>query len=74
MIYRDDLIDHFAWLAGSKYFDKAIDEALVAIAFSAAGHGGDLVNTGAAWMFADDFIWKFKLESFVDQARAARIS
>jgi hypothetical protein len=68
MIYRHDLIDHFDWLAGSRFFDEAIDEALVAIAFSAAGHSGDLVNTGAAWMTAGGFVKKFELEHFVEKA------
>jgi len=74
MIYRHDLIDHFSWLAGSKYFDEAIDEALVAIAFVAAGHEHDLVNTGVAWMMANHFVYKFGLEPFVDRAKAERIS
>ncbi len=73
MIYRHDLIDHFSWLARSKYFDEAIDEALIAIAFAAAGHEWDWVNTGAAWMTAGGFVEKFELESFVERAVAERI-
>lgn len=39
MVHREDLIPRFEWLAGSKYYDDALDEALVAIAFTAHGRG-----------------------------------
>jgi hypothetical protein len=73
MIYRRDLIDHFEWLSGSKYFDEVIDEALVAIAFTAHGHGGDWIELGAAWMGAAAIIEKFELEEFVARARETAV-
>jgi hypothetical protein len=73
MIYRHDLTEHFSWLAGSKFFDEALDEALIAIAFAAASHDQDLVNTGPAWMTARGLVEKFELQSFVERAAAERI-
>jgi hypothetical protein len=70
MIYRRDLISHFEWLAGSRYFDEVLDEALVAIAMTAHGHGRDLVETGAAWTWAICTVERFGLEDFVERARS----
>ncbi len=70
MIYRVDLIDHFQWLAGSKYYDEALDEALVAIALAAHGYEGELIEYGAAWMTAGGVVEVFGLEQFVEKARA----
>ncbi len=73
MIYRRDLIDHFEWLEGSKYLDELLDEAVIAIAMTAYGHGGDLVQLGAAWMSANGIVWKFQLEKFVEKTRSERL-
>jgi len=70
MIYRRDLISHFEWLAGSRYFDEVLDEALVAIAMTAHGHGLDLVEAGAAWTRAICTVERFGLEDFVERARS----
>jgi hypothetical protein len=70
MVYRRDLIPHFEWLAGSKYFDEVLDEAVVAIAMTAHGYGEELVESGAAWMWADGLVERFGLEHFVEQARS----
>ena len=72
MIYRHDLTQHFDWLAGSKYFDEQLDESLVAIALCSHGND-DLVNWGASWMIAGDFVYKFDLEDFVARARSELI-
>lgn len=69
MIHREDLIPHFEWLAGSKYYDDALDEALVAIAFAARGRGTELVEYGAAWMMANGVVEVFGLEDLVEKAR-----
>jgi len=71
MIYRSDLTEHFRWLEGSKFYDEALDEALVAIALVAHGCRGDLVNYGAAWMTAGGVIEVLGLEGFVETARLA---
>jgi hypothetical protein len=73
VIYRRDLIAHFSWFTGPKDFDEAIDEALIAIPFVAAGHEGDWVNAGAAWMTAGGFVEKFGFELFVERASTERI-
>jgi hypothetical protein len=70
MVYRRDLIPHFEWLAGSKYFDEVLDEAVVAIAMSAHGFESEWVETGAAWMSAGGLVERFGLEHFVAQARS----
>ena len=70
MIYRSDLISHFEWLAGSRYYDEVLDEALVAIAMTAHGHGHDLVEIGAAWTWAICTVERFELEDFVETARS----
>jgi hypothetical protein len=70
MVYRHDLIAHFDWLAGSKYLDEVLDEALVAIALAAHGHRSELAELGAAWMTAGGIVEKFALEEFVAKARA----
>ena len=44
MIYRVDLIDRFQWLAGSKCYDEALDEALVAIALAAHRYEWELIE------------------------------
>ncbi len=69
MIHRDDLVPRFAWLAGSKYYDEAVDEALVAIAFAAHGCGDELLEYGAAWMMANGIVEVFGLEDLVYKAR-----
>lgn len=69
MIYRGDLIDHFRWLAGSKYYDEVLDEALVAIAFAAHGYEWELVEQGA-WMTAGGVVERFGLEKFAQKARS----
>jgi len=68
MAHREDLIPRFEWLAGSKYYDEALDEALVAIAFTAHGHGTELVEYGAAWMMANGVVEVFGLEDLVEKA------
>lgn len=72
VIYRSDLIDHFRWLADSKYFDEVIDEALVAIALTAYDHGGDLIQNGA-WQDAKGVVERFGLERFVERLRSERL-
>ncbi len=72
MIYRRDLIDHFDWLEGSKYFDEVIDEALVAIALTAYDHGDDLIRNGA-WQDARGVVERFGLEPFVERLRDERL-
>jgi len=73
MIYRRDLIEHFSWLSGSKYLDEVLDEAVVAIAFDAYGHGRDWVACGAAWRSAHDYVIWMELEEFVERARSERL-
>jgi hypothetical protein len=72
MVYRRDLIDHFEWLAGSRYLEEVLDEALVAIALTAYDHGGDLIQNGA-WQDARGVVERFGLEPFVDRLRSERI-
>jgi hypothetical protein len=69
MIHREDLIPHFEWLAGSRYYDDALDEALVAIAFVARGCGAELVEYGAAWMMASGVVEVFGLEGLAEKAQ-----
>jgi hypothetical protein len=69
MIYRRDLIEHYDWLAGSKYLDGFLDESVVAIAMTAHGHGSDWVRYGASWMAAHAIVDKFELWGFVDRMR-----
>lgn len=73
MIYRADLQEHFDWLSGSEYLDAALDEAMVAIAFAAHGHRSELVEFGAAWVSVSYTIEYFRLEEFVQRARAELI-
>lgn len=72
MVYRRDLVDHFRWLKGSEYFDEVIDEALVAVALTACGHGNDLIQNGA-WQNARGVVERFELESFVARFRDGRL-
>lgn len=72
MVYRRDLVEHFEWLAGSKYLDEVIDEALVAIAFTAYDHDWDMLQNGA-WMSAGGIVERFGLEKFVDRLREERL-
>ncbi|HEX5712368.1 MAG TPA: hypothetical protein VFX85_03545 [Solirubrobacterales bacterium] len=72
MIYRRDLLDHFAWLNGSEYFDEVIDEALVAIALTAYDHPHDLIRNGA-WQDAKGVVERFGLECFVEQLKSERL-
>lgn len=69
MIHREDLIPHFEWLVGSRYYDDALDEALVAIAFVARGCGTELVEYGAALMMASGVVEVFGLEGLAEKAR-----
>jgi hypothetical protein len=69
MIHREDLIPYFEWLVGSRYYDDALDEALVAIAFVARGCSTELVEYGAAWMMASGVVEVFGLESLAEKAR-----
>ena len=73
MVYRRDLIEHFVWLAGSEEYDEALDEALVAIAMAANGHEHDLVNFGVAWVSVSYNVERYRLEGFVERARAERL-
>lgn len=70
MVYRRDLIEHFEWLAGSDEYDEALDEAVVAIAMAANGHGHDLVNFGVAWVSVSYNVERYQLEEFVERARS----
>jgi hypothetical protein len=72
MIYRRDLVPHFSWLEGSRYFDEVIDEALVAIALTAYDHGRDLIQNGA-WQDANGVVERFGLGPFVDRLREERL-
>ena len=72
MIYRRDLVEHFAWLEGSELYDDTIDEALVAIALTAYGHDWDLIQQGA-WMTAGCIVERLGLEEFVARAREERL-
>lgn len=69
VVYRRDLVEHFSWLAGSRYFDEAVDEALVAIALAAHGCEAHWMEYGAAWMSAGGVVEVFGLEEFVETAR-----
>lgn len=69
MVHRRDLVDHFDWLSGSRYFEDVLDEALVAIALTAHGHGSEPVSYGAAWMMADDVVEVLRLGCFLERAR-----
>jgi len=69
MIYRRDLIEHFDWLAESKYLEEFCDEALVAVFMTAYGHGSDFVKFGGASMAADHFVARYGLRDFVDRAQ-----
>jgi hypothetical protein len=72
MIYRRDLLDHFAWLHGSEYFDEVIDEAIVAIALTAYDHPRDLIQNGA-WQNAKGVVERFGLESFAERLKSERL-
>ena len=70
MIYRRDLIDHFDWLADSRYLEEFCDESVVAIAMTAHGHGKDWVKWGGAtWMTPEHFVDRYGLRIFVDRVR-----
>ena len=74
MIFRRELIEHFRWLEGSKYYDEVLDEALVAIVFHAYDHSNDMLQSGAgAWQSVDWVVQYFELWDFVAQVRAERI-
>lgn len=72
MIYRKELIEHFAWLSGSEYLEELLDEVIVAIAFTAYGHGGEWIRNGA-WATAKSIVERFELEQFVEKLRSERI-
>lgn len=70
MFYRRDLIEHFEWLAESRYLEEFCDEALVAITMTAYGHGRDFVKWGySTYMAADHFVARYGLQVFVDRVR-----
>ncbi|MBS1862405.1 MAG: hypothetical protein JSS68_11920 [Actinobacteria bacterium] len=70
MFYRQDLIDHFDWLADSRYLEEFCDEALVAISMTAYGYGNVFVKFGPnTWMAADHFVARYGLTEFVDRVR-----
>jgi hypothetical protein len=70
MVHRRDLIGHFEWLAGSRYYEEVLDEALVSIALAARGLEGEWVEYGAAWTTASYVVGVFGLASFVERSRA----
>jgi hypothetical protein len=72
MIYRRDLVEHFDWLEGSKYFDDVIDEALAAIVLTAYDHGDDMIRNGA-WQDALGVVERFELQPFVERLRGERL-
>jgi hypothetical protein len=72
VIYRRDLIEHFAWLEGSEYLDEVLDEAVAAIVLTAYDHGRDLIQNGA-WMSASGVVERFELEEFVERLRGERL-
>jgi hypothetical protein len=70
MFYRRDLIEHFDWLAESRYLEEFCDEALVAITMTAYGHGGDYVKWGRnTYMAAGHFVARYGLQAFVERVR-----
>lgn len=69
VFYRRDLIEHFDWLAESKYLEEFCDEAFVAVSMTAYGHGRDFVKFGGCWMAADHFVDRYGLGDFVDRLR-----
>lgn len=69
MVHRENLVPHFEWLSGSRYYEDVLDEALVAIALAARGLGSELVEYGAAWMMASGVVEVFGLEDLVEKAR-----
>jgi hypothetical protein len=72
MIYRQDLFEHLEWLEGSEFYDTVIDEALVAIALTAYGHGGDWIQCGA-WLSAAHLVERLELSPLVARLRQERI-
>jgi hypothetical protein len=72
MIYRQDLVERLEWLEGSEFLDAVIDEALVAIALTAYGHGRDWIQSGA-WMSAEHVVERLGLGSLVAQLRRERL-
>lgn len=69
VVNRRELIERFEWLAGSRYYDDTLDEALVAIALAARGQESEIVEYGAAWVMASYVIEVFGLEDLVERAR-----
>lgn len=72
MIDREELHEHFEWLAGSECFDQALGDASLAIELTALGHGDDLMRHGYAWMNASAVVEVLGLEAFVNDVRAWR--
>ncbi|HEX4463339.1 MAG TPA: hypothetical protein VH042_01720 [Solirubrobacterales bacterium] len=70
MVHRRDLIPRFEWLAGSIYYEDALDEALLSIALAARGLQHEMIEYGAAWASASYVIEIFGLEDLVERSRA----
>lgn len=70
MVHRAELTEHFEWLAGSRYYEEVLDEALISIALCARGLTGEIVEYGAAWVMASYMVDVFGLEDLVEKARA----
>jgi hypothetical protein len=72
MIYREDLIEHLEWLEGSEFYDAVVDEALVAIALTAYGHGRDWIQS-AGWMTAGHVVERLEMGPLVARLRQERL-
>jgi hypothetical protein len=72
MIYREDLVEHLEWLEGSESYDAVVDEALVAIALTAYGHGRDWIQSGA-WMTAEHVVERLQLSTLAARLRQERL-
>jgi len=70
MVHRSELTERFEWLAGSRYYEEVLDEALISIAFTARGLSGEIVEYGAAWVMASYMVDVFGPEDLVGKARA----
>lgn len=62
----------FPLAGGSEYLDELLDEAIVAIALTAYGHGNDWIQNGA-WAIAESVVTRFELEEFVARLEEERI-
>ena len=61
MLDRDELIAHFEWLSGSKYYDQPLGEAALAIELCAGGHDWELMRYRTALMTAGGVVGVFGL-------------